>query len=267
MKRVFTTILSLILVAGLSAVKAEGSDSSSAPVTPAGQQPPRAARAEGKVKDAHWMTQHEQFLQDAKAGPVDVVFLGDSITAMWRSVGKPIFDQCYTPLHALNLGIGGDYTQSVLWRLENGEVDGLHPKVVVVMIGTNNSGDKPENIAAGITAIVKDLREKLPNAKVLLLAIFPRGVHRADWAWAGLDKVNKEIAKLDDGNHVKYLDIGQAFLEPDGTIAKTVMPDTLHPTAHGFYLWAKAMNPTLATMLGAKIAEPTDPSQPASPKR
>jgi beta-glucosidase len=200
---------------------------------------------------------HEGFLKDKEAalakGPVEVLFVGDSITDGWRNgAQRKLFDERWGKHNPLNIGISGDRTQHVLWRLDNGEVDGLKPKAVVLMIGTNNLGNKesvPDTIA-GVKAVVAKLREKLPESKVLLLAVFPRGNKADDPYRAQIKDVNEALAKLDDGGqHVKYLDIGPKFLEPDGTLPKTIMPDALHPNEKGYEIWAEAMGPTLDELM------------------
>lgn len=207
-------------------------------------------------RDEKWVARHDGFVQIAKAGGVDVLFLGDSITDGWRSKGKLLWDGHFAPLKAANFGIGGDRTQHVLWRMENGELDGITPKVVVLMIGTNNTGfeanKNPRNTEvetiAGVTAIVKGLQAKLPAAKILLLAVFPRG-EKGSAARAQVDAVNAGIAKLHDGKAVTYLDIGQRFLYPDGTLPKEIMPDLLHPNEVGYAIWADAIKAPLAALL------------------
>ena len=204
-----------------------------------------------------FLKRHEGFLQDKaealKNGPVDLLFVGDSITDAWRR-GKQneLFKERWGKHNPLNLGIGGDRTQHVLWRLENGEVEGLKPKVVVLMIGTNNLGNKEsvEDTTAGVKAVVASLREKLPESKILLLAVFPRGMEPDHAFRAQIKTVNESIAKLDDGGrHIKYLDIGDKFLAPDGTLTKEVMPDALHPNEKGYQIWADAIQPTLDEMM------------------
>jgi len=126
----------------------------------------------------------------------------------------------------------------------------VHPKVVVLMIGTNNaSSDKPEDTARGVAKIVSTLREKLPDTKILLLAIFPRGQDANDVKRKTNDQVNAIIAKLADDKHVFYLDIGAKFLQPDGTLSKDIMPDLLHPNAKGYDIWVEAMNPKLTELM------------------
>ncbi len=208
-------------------------------------------------RDAKWVTRHEGFVQEAKQGGVDILFLGDSITDGWRNRGSNVWNKYYAPRHAANFGIGGDRTQHVLWRMDNGELDGIHPKVVVLMIGTNNTGKESDNktpcntvpeIIEGVQAVVRELRAKLPDSKVLLLAIFPRSTldnpQRAQIAL-----INTVLAKLDDGKMVRFLDIDSKFLEADGTLPESIMPDLLHPNEKGYQIWANAMAPTLNEML------------------
>jgi beta-glucosidase len=187
-----------------------------------------------------------------KQGKVDLVFIGDSITQGWEGEGKDVWAKFYTPRNAVNLGIGGDQTQHVLWRLDHGNIDGIAPKAAVVMIGTNNSGSKmpSEQTAEGVAAIVKKLREKLPETKILLLAIFPRGANDTDELRKLNQAANATIAKLADDKHVFYLDIGDKFLEPDRTLSKEIMPDLLHLSPKGYTIWAESIEPTLKKLLG-----------------
>jgi lysophospholipase L1-like esterase len=207
-------------------------------------------------RDGAWMKMHRSFLERKKEGKIDLLFLGDSITQGWFGGGEPgkspreVWDKFYGHRHAANFGIGGDRTQHVLWRLEHGEVDGIKPKVVVLMIGTNNvHADTPAEIADGVAAIVKSLRTKLPQSKILLLAVFPRG-EKPDSTRDRLNAVNLRIKKLDDGKMVRYLDIGSKFLDEEGTASRDVMPDFLHLSAKGYAIWADAIEPTLKAMLG-----------------
>jgi len=214
-----------------------------------------AATTRPVPREGNWMKLHEKYLERARSSEgIDLLFLGDSITQGWNN--NTVWQQHYGQRNAANFGIGGDRTQHVLWRLENGEVDGIHPKVVVLMIGTNNVRDNSaEEIAEGIKAIVKTLRAKLPQTKVLLLGVFPRGEQPDDPDRAKLAAVNEKIAALDDGDHVKYLDIGKGFRNEDGTISRSIMPDFLHLSREGYRLWADAIEPTLRSMLGEKEAE------------
>lgn len=192
-------------------------------------------------------------LQRAKdhPGKCDIVFIGDSITQGWEGSGSNVWRQFYGKRKCLNFGVGGDRTQHVLWRFEQGQLDGLKPKVAVVMIGTNNSNrdDYTEGeILAGVQAVVGQIRERLPKTRILLVGIFPRG--QTFSAQRGkLLQVNQALAKLDDGKMIRYLDFGSQLIEPDGSISKAVMPDALHLSGHGYELWAKAMEPKLRQLL------------------
>jgi len=207
--------------------------------------------------DPNWLKRHEGFVEIAKRGNVDVLFLGDSITDAWRSFdeknsrgGKRIFDKEFAPLKTANFGIGGDQTQHVLWRIQNGELDGIKPKVVMLMIGTNNmAAHSAEQIALGVEAIVKEIHKRSPSTKVLLLGIFPRG-NKPGAIRDKIKECNRIIAKLDDGGKtVKYLDIGGKFLEPDGTLPPEIMYDYLHLTEKGYQIWADAVKGEIEKLL------------------
>jgi lysophospholipase L1-like esterase len=208
-------------------------------------------------RDPKWVQRHEGFVEIAKKGGVDLLFLGDSITDFWRNRGSNVWVKYYEPRHAANFGISGDRTQHVLWRLQNGELDGLKPKVVVLMIGTNNTGKErdseqirntPPETIEGVTAVVNFLRAKLPETKILLLAVFPRADGGPEQQ-AQVEEINKSIVKLDDGQRVKFLDIGSKFLNGEGQLNLEAMPDRLHPGLKGYEIWAGAMEETLAGML------------------
>jgi lysophospholipase L1-like esterase/ketosteroid isomerase-like protein len=211
-------------------------------------------------RDNAWIKRHEGFVEIAKKGGIDVLFLGDSITDNWRKPeqGLSVWETHFAPLHAANFGIGGDRTQHVLWRMQNGELTGLKPRVVVLMIGTNNTGferDKltPRNstpdIITGVTAIVQGLRTQLPEAKILLLAIFPRAEESTDPVRLQIHEINNAIARLHDGKRIFFLDIGAKFLEPDGALPKDIMPDFLHPNTKGYEIWAEAIKQPLVDLL------------------
>jgi len=202
-------------------------------------------------RSASWTTRHDGFVQQAKAGNINLLFMGDSITDFWRSRGKNVWDKFYGSRNAANFGISGDRTQHVLWRIENGELDGINPKVIVLMIGTNNSkSDSPDQIAEGVEKIVAVMRQKCPKSKILLLAIFPRNT-RTDTPeqMETIHKVNTRIAKLGHHRMITFLYINHVFVGPDGKVPADIMPDFLHPNEHGYQLWADAMEPTLAKML------------------
>jgi lysophospholipase L1-like esterase len=246
--RLFICIVASVLSSGL--VWAEG------PTTaPASRSAPEPIDQPAVKKDAtgkpqqRFMELHHTFLWRGREAPIGVLFLGDSITEGWMNGGAKVWREHYWKYEPADFGIGGDGTQHVLWRIANGELNGISPKVVVLMIGTNNHNNPVDEIAAADTRIVEQIHEKLPETKVLLLAIFPRGEQPTDPLRDKLKAVNAQLAKLDDGNKTRYLDIGEKFLEPDGKIAKAVMNDFLHPTAKGYEIWADAMQPLLGDMM------------------
>lgn len=204
---------------------------------------------------AYWMKLHESFLDRAKQGEVDLLFLGDSITQGWGGSGKDVWRRHYEPRKTANFGIGGDRTQHVLWRIQNGELEGISPKLAVLMIGTNNLGaNTNDEIADGVTAIVKDLRKQKPSMKILLLGIFPRSEKATDPARARISAINAKIESLADGKHVVYKDIGSVFLEKDGSLSKAIMPDFLHLSRQGYQRWADAIEPTIWSLLDEATA-------------
>ena len=207
-----------------------------------------------KPRDAKWVKRHEGFLQDLKShnGKVELLFVGDSITDGWRNGGRKVFAENFADKYdTLNIGLSGDRTQHVLWRLENGEMEGIKPKLAMLMIGTNNlSGNTNDEIVAGIDACVKEIQKLSPTTKVLLLGVFPRGMKATDPSRQRIKDINAAISKLDDGGKtVKYLDIGDKFLEPDGTLPKEIMPDALHPNTKGYQIWADAVKDSIAELM------------------
>ena len=199
---------------------------------------------------------HIEFCEQAKAGGFAVLFLGDSITANWAGPGKEVWDKVIAPFTAANFGFPGNKTEDVLWGLDNGLLDGgLDPKVIVLMLGTNNSrlrNDTPEAIAAGVGAIVDRLYKRFPKAHVLLFGIFPHGATPADPVRRNNDAANLLMAKFEGYHNVHYLDIGCKLLETDGSLSKAVMPDLLHPGPKGYEIWGAALAPELKTLLDKK---------------
>ena len=182
----------------------------------------------------------------SKASSIDLVFDGDSITDGWQGRGRAVWISHYEKLKAFDFGIGGDCTQNVIWRLTQGQMDGLHPKLIALMIGTNNiGGNTPEQIAGGITTIVQEYRKRCPDSVILLQAILPRGNLPTDPFRAKIKSTNEIISKLDDGKKIIYIDFGDQFLSPDGTLSPDIMPDYLHPNEKGYEIWAKAIQPVI----------------------
>ena len=195
---------------------------------------------------------HLGFAETASKGHIDLLFHGDSITDWWvqGDANKAMFDKYFGNLKTANFAIAGDTTQGVLWGLKNGEGQGFQPKAVMLMIGTNNSGTftAPE-IAEGVGAVVLEMRKDFPDAKILLLAIFPRSTP-ADPVRDKIAEVNKIISKLDDQRHVFYMDIGARFLDEKGYfLPDTFRPDNLHPQAKGYDIWGAAVKDKLADLM------------------
>lgn len=217
--------------------------------------------AEDADKPAHrlsskwWKQRHEQKLAKAKNTQVDLLFIGDSITHGWENKGRKLWGEYYASRKAFNLGYSGDRTQHVLWRLDNGEMEGMKPKVAVIMIGTNNTGhnmQKARETAKGIKGIITRIQKISPETKVLLLAIFPRGEQADHPMRVRNTEVNNIIKTYADDKNITYLDINSKFLNEEGVLTKEVMPDRLHPQAPGYKIWAEAMEPTLKKLLGEK---------------
>jgi beta-glucosidase len=210
-----------------------------------------AVKPEPRAQD-WWQKRQALINSQAKQGDVDLIFLGDSITQGWAN--NEVWKKYYGERKAVNMGIGGDRTQHVLWRLDHGNVDGLKPKLAVLMIGTNNSNgtdNTAEEIADGIKAIVAKLRKKLPETKILMLAIFPRG-EKPNPQREKNAKASELAAEVADGEMVYYLDIGDKFLTDDKTLTKEIMPDYLHLSLDGYQIWAEAIDPKVAELMGEK---------------
>ena len=236
MKALTTTFALFFLSIGLHA---EGDKPAHSAVNPA----PRSGA---------WKNRHESINQRVAKGNVDLIFIGDSITHGWEGKGKAIWEKYYIKRNAVNLGIGGDRTEHVLWRLDNGNIKNINPKVAVVMIGTNNSGNgrnSAEEMIDGVTAVIEKLRTKLPKTEILLLDIFPRG-QRINAQRGKILQVLQVLSRLDSRPHLTFLRIGQNFVSPNGSIAKDIMPDFLHLTPNGNEIWAKSLESTLARLMG-----------------
>ncbi len=202
---------------------------------PASRGPKWEARSKGNNAEAK-----------QRAQEIAVVFDGDSITDWWKKTGLPLWNERYAPLGAMDFGISGDRTQSVLWRLANGQLDGLKPKVVFLMIGTNNTDkNDAQQIADGVAAIVKEYRTRCPEAVIVVQAIFPRGEALKNARRTKIAAANELIAKLADGDKVVFLDFTSKLVNADGTISPEVMPDFLHLSPKGYEIWAEAIQPTV----------------------
>jgi lysophospholipase L1-like esterase len=216
-------------------------------------QPPRLNVAATYTQTAQRMgPRHEGFAETARKGNIDLLLEGDSITDWWvqGDANKAMFDKYFGDLKTANFAIAGDTTQGVLWGLKNGEGQGFQPKAVMLMIGTNNSGasSAPE-IAEGVGGVVQEMRTDFPDAKILLLGIFPRSIP-GDPVRDKLADVNRIISKLDDQQHVFYMDIGSKFLDEKGVfLENSFRGDNLHPQAKGYDIWGAAVKDKLVDLM------------------
>ena len=194
-----------------------------------------------------WLDQFQKKIDDAHKMPkTDLIFDGDSITAGWKGGGGGVWGHHYVKLNAFDFGNSGDTTNGVLWQVQNGQVDGLHPKLIVLLIGTNNLGHStPEQLAEGIKAVVGEYQKHCPDAAILLQGIFPRSEKPSDPIRSKIKSINQIISHYADGKKVIYLDFGDRFLQPDGSISKDIMPDFLHPSPKGYQIWADAIQPVI----------------------
>ena len=218
------------------------------------------------TRQTAWRRRLEALKQQADKGGVEIVFIGDSITHFWENDaetdsrkfgGLATFKKYFSNYNVLNMGNAGDRTEHALWMITgSGLLDNINPKLVVVMIGTNNLSkpriDTPEAIALGIEAVVKNIRIKLPEAKVLLFGIFPRSANANHHNRHKILTVNGIISKLADDKNIFYCDITDKLLKPDRNLSKEIMPDYLHPNDKGYEIWAEAIMPYVHKFVGEK---------------
>ncbi|GAC1501095.1 MAG: hypothetical protein NVS1B14_05360 [Vulcanimicrobiaceae bacterium] len=198
------------------------------------------------VENTAWLAQHRRNVQRARAGRIDLLFLGDSIFERWSTIGKDSWDANFGSLRVANFAVSGDRTQHLLWRMLHGELGGFAPSVCFILIGTNNlPSDSPVSVARGVSAIVRLARKRIPRAKSLLFGILPRAADAEGSMQPKVAAVNASIAKLQDGRQVFYLDVGAAFLSPSGELNFENVPDGLHPSAQGYAAWAQLLRPHL----------------------
>lgn len=242
MKRLLLSLLCLCAspAPGQDAPKSDAASTVPAALTPSPRKEPDNAK------------RHLSFNEISKKGEAKLVFLGDSITRRWETDGKEQWAKTWAPYQAANFGIGGDRTENILWRLQNGNYDGLKPKLTVLMIGTNNTGhrmDPAADTAAGIKAILEALRAKQPDMKILLLGVFPRGEKPTDPKRLRTNEINALLPPLADNNKIFFQDLGSVFLQPDGTLTKEIMPDFLHLSSKGYDLWTAAIAPKVKELM------------------
>ncbi|XP_030633557.1 platelet-activating factor acetylhydrolase IB subunit beta-like [Chanos chanos] len=197
--------------------------------------------------DGRWMSQHNRFVQECKDAEPDVLFIGDSMVQLMQQ--QEVWRELFSPLHALNFGIAGDTTCNVLWRLKNGELQNIRPKVVVVWVGTNNHEHTAEQVAGGVVAISQLFISQLPQAKIVVLGLLPRGekpnpLREKNTAVNGY--LRSWLPKL---GPVQFLDVSSEFVHSDGTISRTDMFDFLHLSASGYQTVAKPLSELLLQLL------------------
>ena len=208
--------------------------------------------------DLNSQTAHAELIAKTRQGHIDIYFVGDSITRRWGALDYPQFlanwRQNFYGWNAANFGWGGDRTQNILWRLQNGELDGLNPKIIVIQAGTNNVGATPgdaakmSDIVRGIKALIDVCRSKVPQATIVLTAIFPRNDNRA--VLPEIARINRAIAQFADGRTVRFVDITDKLADSDGTLHDGISPDGLHLTIKGYQIWADALTPIFNQLLG-----------------
>ena len=211
--------------------------------------------------DSNSILAHEQLLRKAKQGGIDIYFLGDSITRRWGTSDpqyRELLENWTTNFfgwNAANFGWGADRIENILWRVQNGELDGVNPKVIVLLAGVNNVGtqppdeDKIQNITKGMGTILGVCRAKAPQATVILTAIFPRNDNMA--VMPGIKRINSKVAGLADGKKVRFVDINNQLADHDGRLLPGMMnPDKLHPTVKAYQIWADALKPIFRELLG-----------------
>lgn len=195
-----------------------------------------------------WKERSDQLSQRVRQSDADLVFIGDSITQGWEGAGEKVWQEFYAERQAVNLGISGDRTEHLIWRLNHGNFGKMQPKAAVLMIGTNNTGhmmQEPDQVADGVAEIVRIIHDKSPNTEIVLLGIFPRGGHSFDPARLNNVAINQYLQRMSAIPKVHYVDLSSTFLEPDGSIRKEIMPDLLHLSPDGYRLWAEALEPEL----------------------
>jgi lysophospholipase L1-like esterase len=212
-----------------------------------------ASGTKHRLDEPWWQQRHEKIL-DQLDPATEIVFIGDSITQGWEEDGAAIFAENFSDWKTLNLGFCSDHTHHVLWRLRNGELKGLNPKVVILLIGTNNTGREALQAAsetsAGIVDIVSEVHAQCPDCKVLLLAILPRNTNPEEAPRRRNDEINRLVSTLPESMpFVTYKNLNHLFLEADGRLRKDLMPDLLHPSEQGYQIWAEALIPILEKLL------------------
>ena len=259
--------LMLVTALPLPRIAAQAAPAAQGPSDPADRAAPRT--------DQNSMTAHAQLLEKARKGGIDIYFIGDSITRRWGATDYPDllanWRQNFFGWNAADFGWGADKTQNILWRLENGELDGVDPKVIVILAGTNNVAAGPVDaakvaeITRGLTAILHICQHKAPRATIILTAIFPRNDNMA--LMPAIDQINANIARVADGRKVRYLNVNSKLADKDGRLFEGMMNerDGLHPTLRGYQVWADGLKPIFTELLGPPASTDHGPPPTGDP--
>jgi lysophospholipase L1-like esterase len=227
--------------------------------------------------DANSARAHQQMFDNLKKGRIDVYFAGDSITRRWRATDYPQllanWNENFFGWNAANFGWGGDTIQNILWRLQNGELDGVHPKVIVLLAGTNNLGKAPAsdaevaNVTKGIKALLDTMREKAPRSTIIVMGVLPRNDGVQPTAIIpSIDRINQNIAELADGKRIRYLNINDKLADKDGKLFDGMTVDRLHLSLKGYQVWGDALKPLLKELLGLPAKEDHAPPPTGDPR-
>lgn len=204
-----------------------------------------------RINEPGWKKRFEAINEQARRGDAEVIFLGDSITAGWRYTAE--WQERFGRYNPMNAGISSDRVEHLLWRVRHGNLDNLQPTAAVLLIGVNNLAvSSPEEIASGVKQVTTEIHRRSPKTEVIVLGVFPSGKEKDHPRRAKIHAVNRYLASLDKLAGVSYVDIGQHFLEADGSISKEVMPDYLHLSPHGYKIWADALEPVLSRKMYTK---------------
>ena len=243
-----------------------------APTVPAPQVPWPADKATPRT-DSNSMLAHRQLLEKRTKGRIDVYFVGNSITRRWGATDYPDFlanwKANFHGWNAADFGWGADRIEHMLWRIENGELDGVNPKVIVILAGTNNVGQRPggdakvEDITRGLKALIALCRAKAPNAKIIVTGIFPRNDNIA--VMPEINRINENLARMADGQAIRYINVNDKLADREGNLFDGMMMDRLHPTVKGYQVWADALKPLLTELLGPPAAVDLAPPPTGDP--
>ena len=259
--------------AGVAAALLAAAGGELAAQAPGSAKPPAATTVPAQRTDSNSKLAHEELVRKARSGVIDVYFIGDSITRRWGALDYPEllahFTQSFFGFNAANFAWGGDRIENMLWRLDNGELEGVTPKVFVVQAGTNNLGDFESDdervaaVAAGIAALVEQCRRHAPEALVVVTGVFPR--RDAPELNASIAAINERLAELFGGDHVRFVSINDRLVDARGVLADEMSEDGLHLSLPAYRIWADALRPLLVERLGAPAARDLAPPATGNP--